>query len=244
MSSSLIHRDLGMTDPDLVANGLRRMIRWLSSDTVTNKRPVDFDQRRAELADLEQKLLDLSASDNEVLRELASDALGAFLGDAALDRLLVLAQDPEERVRASAVGALEGWPDETRARGILLASAAAGHWTVRMRATRALQAYTGDDVIEVLMESLLDPDSYVRLAAADSLRRRDAALFRQRLRLLADYQAPHHLDAAIDLMGEVGTAEDAQFLSKVGGWFNLSQPAFIRQWARKSARKIRTRMGQ
>ncbi len=244
MSSALIHRDLALTDPDLVANGLRRLVRWLSPDTVTNQRPAEFAQRRAELADLEPRLLELSASPDAVLRELASDALGAFLGDAALERLLLLAQDPEERVRASAVGALEGWPDEPRARGLLLASAAAGHWTVRMRATRALQAYTGVDVIEVLMESLLDPDSYVRLAAADSLRRRDASLFRERLRQLADYQAPHHLDAAIDLMGDVGTAEDAKFLSKVGGWFNLSQPAFIRQWARKSARKIRTRLGE
>lgn len=244
MSAVLIHRDLAMTDPDLVANGLRRLVRWLSPDTHTNQRPADFAERRQQIADLEPRLIELSQSEDEVLRELAADALAAFLGAAALERLLLLGQDPQERVRASAVGGLEGWPEDQRARDLLLASAAAGHWTVRMRATRALQAFSGDDVISVLMEGLLDPDSYVRLAAADSLRRQPPGQYLPSLRRLADYQAPHHLDAAIDLLGDVGTSEDAQFLSKVGGLFNLSQPAFIRSWARKAARKIKARLGK
>lgn len=243
MSAALIHRDLAMTDPDLVANGLRRVVRWLSPDSHSNQRPADFAERRAQIADLEGRLVELAHSEDDVLRELAADALAALLGDAALERLLQLAQDPQERVRASAVGGLEGWPEDVRARNLLLASAAAGHWTVRMRATRALQAFSGDDVIDVLMEGLLDPDSYVRLAAADSLRRQPPAQFIGRLRRLADYPAPHHLDAAIDLLGDVGTREDALFLKKVGGLFNLSQPAFIRGWARKAARKITARLG-
>ena len=237
----MIRRDLGLTDPDLVANGLRRLVHHLGTDSVTNQRPPDFAERRAALVDLEPRIVALSASTDEVLRELATDALGAMLGDAALPCLLALAQDPLERVRASAVGSLEGWPGDNAARDLLLASAAAGHWTVRMRASRALSAFDGPDVIEVLLEGLLDPDSYVRIACADSLRHRDPAQYLERLRGLADYPAPHQLDAAMDLFGHAGTLQDAAFLTKVGGWFNLSQPMFIRRWARKAAKAIRQR---
>ena len=80
------------------------------------------------------------------------------------------------------------------------------------------------------------------LAPPDRLKPPEAYLANRRR--LADYPAPNHLDAAIDLLGDVGTLEDAQFLSKVGGLFNLSQPAFIRSWARKAARKIKGRLGK
>jgi HEAT repeat protein len=243
MSTTLIRRDLALSDPDLVAQGLRRLARWLGTDT-NNVRPAEFSQRRAELLDLEPRLLELSRSQDDMVRELATDALGAFLGDAAVARLVELAEDSCERVRASAVGALEYWPDHPKARVLLLASSAGGHWTVRMRATRALGGFSGADVIEVLMEGLLDPDSYVRFAAADSLRRQPAETFLPRLRQYADYPAPHLLDAAIDLLGDAGTREDEKFLSHVGGLFNLSQPKFIRSWARKAAKRIRIRLAK
>jgi len=241
VSQSLIRRDLKLHDADIVANGLRRLTKYLGTDAVHNRRPEDFPARRAALADLEPRLLELAQSTDDVLRELAADALGAFLGDAPLQRLLALAQDANERVRATAIGALEGWPDSAAARELLLASAAGGHWTVRMRAARALGAFAGDDVVETLLEGLLDPDSYVRMASADALRRHDPATFLGQLRRLADYPAPHLLDAAIDLLGDVGTPQDAEFLAKVGGWFNLSHPKFIRDWARAAAAKIRKR---
>ncbi len=244
VSQTLIRRDLGLQDADLVANGLRRLARFLGADSVDNRRPADFASRREQLADLEPRLLELAESADDVLRELAADALGAFLGDAALQRLLVLAQDTNDRVRATAIGALEGWPDSKAARDLLLASAAGGHWTVRMRASRALWPFAGDDVIETLLEGLLDPDNYVRTASADALRRRDPATYLDRLRRLADHPAPHLLDAAIDLLGEVGAAQDAEFLAKVGGWFNLAHPKFIRDWARAAARRIRKRLAQ
>ncbi|MBI5610003.1 MAG: HEAT repeat domain-containing protein [Deltaproteobacteria bacterium] len=243
MSTTLIRRDLALSDPDLVAQGLRRLSRWLGTDN-NNVRPPDFAERRRELADLESRLIDLSRSEDDMVRELATDALGAFLGDTAVERLVDLAQDACERVRASAVGALEYWPDHLRARELLLASSAGGHWTVRMRATRALGAFRGRDVVEVLLEGLLDPDSYVRFAAADALRRQPAEQFLPRLRQFAEYPAPHLLDAALDLLGDVGVREDEQFLTRVGGWFNLSQPAFIRSWARKAAKRIRKRLSK
>ena len=241
MSQALIRRDLGLADADIVANGLRRVARHLGADSVRNERPADFAERRAQLADIEPRLLELSRSEDEVLRELAADALGAFLGDAALQRLLELAQDTTDRVRATAIGALEGWPDSKAARDLLLASAAGGHWTVRMRAARALGPFAGEEVVDTLMEGLLDPDNYVRTASADALRRHDPATYLGRLRVLADHPAPHLLDAAIELLGDVGTKEDAVFLAKVGGWFNLSHPMFIRDWARAAAGRIRKR---
>lgn len=241
MSQSLIRRDLGLTDADIVANGLRRLVRYLGADSVGNKRPADFAERRRQLEDLEPRLLELANNDDEMLRELAADALGAFLGDLALVRLLQLAQDTNDRVRSTAIGALEGWPHNSQARDLLMASAAGGHWTVRMRACRALGPFAGPQVAETLLEGLLDPDSYVRNASADALRHRDPAEFLDKLRALADYPAPHLLEAAIDVMGDTGTLQDADFLSKVGGIFNLSHPLFIRNWARAAAAKIRKR---
>lgn len=241
MSTALIRRDLAMADPDLVANGLRRIVRWLGTDS-ENRRPADFASRRAELADLEDRIVALSESPDDVVRELAADALFAFLGDRALGRLIALSQDSAERVRASAIGGLEGWPDDPAARNLLLASLAGGHWTVRMRAARALGAFAGPDAIDALLEGLMDPDSYVRFASADSLRRMPPDQYRERLRKLSEYPAPHLLDAAIDLLGDVGLEQDAKFLGEVGALFNLSQPAFIRRWARKASKNIRARL--
>ncbi len=47
------------------------------------------------------------------------------------------------------------------------------------------------------------------------------------------------LDAALDLIAEIGTLEDARFLAGVGGWRNFSQPGHVKKWARQAARRIR-----
>ena len=241
MSLASLKRELASTDPDACASGLRRLTRYCGTDSVTEQRPPDIAQRRAELGDVEPRLLELAQSPDEVLRELAADALGAWLGAAALETLMTLAADPVERVRASAIGALEGWPHETRAQHALLYAVHAGRWTIRMRAARALRHFQDDEVDGALLEALVDPDSYVRLSAADSLRRRASAPYLERLRALRDYPAPHLLDAALDLLGAVGTPEDLPLLDKTGSWLNLSQPGHVRSWARKAARHIRQR---
>jgi hypothetical protein len=51
------------------------------------------------------------------------------------------------------------------------------------------------------------------------------------------------MDAAVELLGTVGTRDDAEFLAKVGSWFNLSQPGQVRAWCRQAARRIRDRVG-
>lgn len=241
MSEAAIRRELAREDPDLICQGLRRLTRWLGANS-DDERPADFAERKAALTDQEPRLLALSSHTHDEVRELATDALGAYLGDAALQRLLALTEDGHERVRAAAVGALEGWPESKAAEELLLVSLTAGHWTVRMQAARALRMFRSQEAARTLLEGLVDPDSYVRFASAESLKRQATEHYLPRLRKLQqEYPAPHLLDAAIDLLGEVGTPEDAAFLAKVGSWINLSQPRFIRAWARKAAARIRAR---
>lgn len=242
MPHSAIRRDLLSAVVDQQIQGLQRLARLLSTDSVHDQRPDDWAQRKLALGDVEPRLQALSHSEDETVRELAADGLGCWLGDAALTRLLELTQDPVERVRASAVGALDNWPDSGVARQIVLDAVDAPNWTVRMRGARALWPFAGTEVDDALFDALLDPDGYVRMCAADSLRRRDPARLLMRFRTLHDYPAPHMLDAALDLMGAVGTLDDAKFLEKAGSWLNLSQPSFVRQWSRRAARAIRKRL--
>ena len=241
-SSATVFREVRSADADACARGLRRVTQLLGTDSVHGERPADWLERRAELAELEPRFLELAHSENEVLRELVSDLLGAWTGDAALAALLVLARDPVDRVRASAVGALEAWPQSPEAKEAVLDAAQSNKWTIRMRAMRALFAFEGQEAVDALFSGLVDDDSYVRQGAADSLARRPLPEFHARLRRLADYPAPHMLDAAMDLFGSIGTAEDAAFLAKTGSWLNLSQPSFVRAWARKAAKRIRARL--
>ena len=189
------------------------------------------------------RLHELSRSDDEVIRELAADVLACWLDEAALTRLLEMVEDPAERVRASVVGAMEGWPAHDRARQVALDGVDAPHWSVRMRAARALAPFAGRDVDQALMSALADPSGFVRTSAADSLRQREPSGYIESLRKLCkDYPVPHLMDEAIDLLGHVGTADDAAFLAKVGSWFNLAQPSSIRARCRQAARHIRQRL--
>ncbi len=241
-SHATILREVRSADGDACARGLRRVTQLLATDSVHGKRPADWQAQRDALAELEPRFLELAQSSDAVLRELTADLLGSWLGDAALAALLVLARDEAERVRASAVGALEAWPNDPAAKEAVLDAAQSNKWTIRMRAVRALYPFAGQEVVDALFSGLIDDDSYVRQGAADSLARRPLPEFHARLRRLADYPAPHMLDAAMDLFGTIGTAEDAVFLAKTGSWLNLSQPSFVRAWARKAAKRIRERL--
>lgn len=235
-------REVRSADADACARGLRRLSRYCGTDSVTDARPPDWIAQRAEVIELAPRLLELATHADPVLRELAADALGAVQPDGALDALLLLCGDGDERVRATALGALEGWPDVEAARDRLLDAMCAKAWLIRLRAAKALRPFAGDAVDEALLEALTDPDSHVRSLACESLKRREPTRFRIQLRtLVTTYPAPHLLDAAMDLLGAAGTAEDVAFLKKVGSWLNLSQPGFIRAWARKAARSIQAR---
>ena len=241
-STATVLRDVRSADAEACARGLRRVTQLLATDSVHGQPPADWQARRDELQELEPRFHELATAENEVLRELVADLLGAWLGDEALRLLLVLARDEVERVRASAVGALESWPQSAEAKEAVLDGAQSNKWTIRMRAMRALYAFEGPEVVDALFSGLVDDDSYVRQGAADSLARRPLPEFHARLRRLADYPAPHMLDAAMDLFGTIGTADDAAFLAKTGSWLNLSQPGFVRAWARKAAKRIRARL--
>lgn len=241
-SPQTLLRELRSPDVETQARGLRRIFQQLGTDSLTGQPPADWQQQRDALTEAEPRMLELAESPDDTVRELAADALSAWLGPHALEKLLILARDPTDRVRASAVGGLESWPEDERAKDAILDAAQSGKWSIRMRAARALHAFTGPDVVDTLFESLVDPDSYVRQGAADSLAKRDPQEFLPRLRRLADHPAPQMLDAAMDLLGTVGTKEDGDFLAKTGSWLNLSQPAFVRTWARRAAKRIRARL--
>ena len=115
-ASATIFREIRSADSDACARGLRRVTQRLATDSVHSKPPADWQAQRDALVELEPRFLELAQSADDVLRELVADLLGAWLGDAALAALLVLARDPAERVRASAVGALESWPHSAEAK--------------------------------------------------------------------------------------------------------------------------------
>lgn len=244
MASRVTVRALFSEHPDAICKALRELARGLGADSVHDRRPEDYDDKRAAFAehDCEARLLELSRNDDDAVRELAADALGVWGGEAARERLIKLCQDPVVEVRASAAGALEHWPDDREVAEVLLIAADDSKWIVRMQATRALRGFPGSDVDRALMTSLLDPDSFVRTTAADALAVRPAEQVLPHLRKLFDHPAPHTFDAAFELAGRIGTAEDGVFLARVGRFTNWSQPAEVKRWARDAARAIRARL--
>lgn len=244
MSVRKIHRLCFSDNVELCAKGLREATRTLGTDSVTNKRPADYDEIRADLAEkgLLARLLELSASEESVLRELSIATLGNWGGDEAKAAILKATEDPDDMVRATAVGALEGWPNSEEAYEILLLAIDDAKWPIRMQASRAMRPFPGRDADKALLATVLDPNSHVRYTAAESLRHRDTSKVLPDLRELFDHPAPHLFDAGFDLLGDIGTAEDAKFLSTVGSFFNFSQPGHVRGWARAARKKIKSRL--
>ena len=243
MASRVTVRALFAEHPDAICKALRELARSLGPDTESDRRPDDFETRRAELADkdCEPRLLELSHHDDPTVRELAVDALAAWGTEPARERLVALTQDAVVEVRASAVGGLEHWPDDEEVAEVLLIAIDDSKWLVRMRAARAMRRVPGSDIDRALMTALLDPDSFVRDSASDALSSRPSADILPRLRKLFDHPAPHTFDAAFELAGRIGTDEDAAFLARVGRFTNWSQPAQVKRWARDAARAIRAR---
>lgn len=239
-----IVRELFSENREHCARGLRRLTRTLSVGGEEELPEEERHEERAALAekDCEARLLALTESEHEALRELAADALGAWGGDAAFAALARLTEDEIRQVRASAVGALEGWPGNEEAYELLLGGMDDSDWLVRMRAARALTGHEGVDAERALIAGLADPDSFVRHNCADALRHRDPDRILPGLRRLFDHPAPELLDGAFSLFGDLGTAEDARFLRKVGAWTNLTQPAPVKRAARDAARRIKSRL--
>lgn len=244
MPMRTIWRELSSDNREMRMRGLRRLTRALGTDSETGEDASDREQKRETLCDkgCEALLLQLSASDEPAERELAADALAAWRGDNALQRLLKMTEDNEGKVRATALGALAMWPGHEEAYELLLMALEDSEWLVRMRAARALTVFEGVDAEQALLVALVDPDSFVRSSAADALRHRPPERILEGMRALFDHPAPHVLDAAFDLFGDVGVEEDRRFLAKVGSWTNLSQPGHVKGWARDAARRIKTRL--
>lgn len=243
MSTRSIARGLRSDNPAVATRALRRLARLLGTDAETGERRPDwqatYDAFAAE--DIEPELLRHADSEDDATRELAMDALAVWGGDAALAKLLERVVDEVVEVRASAIGGLEGWPEDETALDTLVAAADDGEWNVRWRAARALAHFRDQEAIDALFGALLDPDSNVRCTAGEALSKHDPAVILPRVRGYFDYPSSHMLDSALDLIGEIGGLDDAKFLAKVGAWTNLSQPSQVRRWARDAAKRIKER---
>ncbi len=246
MSTRSIARGLHADNHAVVTRSLRRIARMLGTDAEHGGRKPDWQANRDALAeaDVEARLLALADDDDNAVRELAVDGLAVWTGDAALEKLLARCNDEVSEVRASAVGGLVAWPEDLRALDSLVAAMDDGNWTVRWRSARALAAFADKEAEHALFRALLDPDSNVRCTAAEALESHDPAVVLPRLRSYFDHPTAHMLDAALDLMGAIGGADDAKFLSKVGAWTNLSQPSQVRRWARDASKRIKARLKQ
>ena len=255
MTSAVTVRALFQDHPDANCKALRDIVRALGvadedEDSFAGAQRADdgpqaaarAEQRAAfDAADCGARLLQLSRHVDDTVRELATDALGVWGGDAARDRLHELVSDAVLAVRASAVGALAGWADERPSVEVMLIALEDSKWIVRLRAAHGLSRAPGDDVDRALVHALLDPDSFVRTTAADALVQRPTERILPRIRKLMEHPAPHLFDAAFDVLGRIGTDEDAAFLARVGRLTNFSQPSQVKGWARAAAQAIRKR---
>ena len=243
MPSRVIIRALFSELPDAACKALREVNHRLGF-TVDGERARGHENIRVELdaAACGARLLALSEHPDIVVRELAADALGAWGGEAARARLVALTSDPVVAVRASAVGALEYWPDDPEVFEVLQIAIDDSKWSVRLRAARAMAHVPGPAIERALLAALLDPDPYVRSSVADALAQRPPHDVLPHLRALFDHPAPHTFDAALDVFGAIGTADDAAFLSRVGRFTNWSQPTQVKRWARAAAKQIRVRL--
>lgn len=244
MAVRAIARGVLSDNISVVTRALRRLARLIGKDSETNQRADDWKELLQELEELDvlDRLVALSAHEDPAVRELSVDALAAWTGERALATLMKLSADEVNEVRASAVGGLEEWPEVIEATDVLVAGVEDSSWQVRWRAARALGPHAGRDAEDALFIALLDDDSNVRCAAAEALEQHNSERVRTRLRGYFDYPSPHMLDAALDLLGVIGTEDDARFLAKVGGWTNLSQPSQVKRWARDASKRIRARL--
>ena len=255
MTSAVTVRALFQEHPDANCKALRDIVRFLGvpeadDDSFTGAHRAGdgpLAAARAEhlaaydAADCGARLLVLSKNRDDTVRELATDALGVWGGDAARDRLHELVGDESLAVRASAIGALAGWAHERPSAEVMLIALEDSKWIVRLRAAHGLAEAPGDDVDRALVHALLDPDSFVRTTVADALVRRPIERILPRIRKLMEHPAPHLFDAAFDVLGRIGSEEDAVFLARVGRLTNFSQPSQVKTWARAAAQAIRRR---
>ncbi|GAA0567255.1 hypothetical protein GCM10010172_59050 [Paractinoplanes ferrugineus] len=109
-----------------------------------------------------------AGSANPDLREKAADALQATGDDAALDRLLALATDPAEEVRAQTARVLDVF-ETGRTADALVALAADDSGKVRARAVAALGHLRLDSGFDAIAGAVTDPDPQVRRAAVAAL---------------------------------------------------------------------------
>jgi len=239
MELKVIQRELFSNQPDAQAGALRRVSRALSQSAETGD---PGDRTALEAAGVPARVFELSSSEDPVVRELAADVLGYVGGERALGRLLELADDDEDRVRATATGQLACYPAESRARDGLLVALHNRDWSTRHRAVWGLRRFSDEECCAAVVEALADADANVRWAATESLDLHDPARVLALVVPMLDHPNPSTLPCAMAVLAKVGDAPIADRLARMGGLFNFAVPADTRRWARDAAKEIRARL--
>ena len=115
---------------------------------------------------------------------------------------------PPASVRPALIDALSRQPDSAQGRGIVLEAARRdSDVAVRQRAVSRLEAYTGDDVDDVLIDALADPFPSVRGQAKATLERRLGRSFARVTAAARAHQSPLVRAALVRLLSSLGARQ-------------------------------------
>ncbi|MEE4311847.1 MAG: HEAT repeat domain-containing protein [candidate division KSB1 bacterium] len=116
----------------------------------------------------EEIFIRLLKSEDEVEREFSAQALGKLKSKKAIPPLTATLQDPNWRVRNTAIVALQGI-NPVAVKTELISAFNDENGSCRYHAARALEKIGTEDVIDVLVSGLQDEAQYVRVACVNSL---------------------------------------------------------------------------
>lgn len=146
---------------------LRALLEACRSGTTEARRAAVVRLEELRAGEATPALVELSSSQDEMIRSNVASALGALGGGG--EALLALARDPAALVRMTAIESLgvstcrEGLPV------ILSALETDGDPLVRLHAAEALRSFDDAGARTALVAALSDPDDGVRAYAADSM---------------------------------------------------------------------------
>jgi len=138
-------------------------------------------------------------------RELLARVAGELATPQMADEILILAEDPNPEVRASAARGLAALPLPL-AIPVLSALIRDDIWFVRLRATSALNQILHPRVIPVLLEAIRDPNRLIRIRAAEALAKfeHETVDILQSIVDSRDQYALHAMISALELGGGFG----------------------------------------
>jgi HEAT repeat protein len=165
--------------------------------------------------DLQGRVSDLLRNSNPAIRESAVRISGYFGYAECFKNFLPLIDDPEERVQRAAIELLPFFEGD-EVLPTLQRCFEKGDAAIRASVVRALSHVHGKPAASLLTTALRDADSWVRYYALRSIAyRRDRGASDTILYLAANDSAPPVRAAALEALGQIGSAEAVQTLAQV-----------------------------